>query len=37
VIREILRSAEGGNYRFRAIVQGIVASPGFRMRSKAGA
>jgi hypothetical protein len=35
VIREILRQAEADGYRFEAIVKGIVASPAFRMRSKA--
>jgi hypothetical protein len=36
VIRGILRAAEADGYRFEAIVQGIVSSPAFRMRSKAG-
>jgi len=36
VIREILRAAEADGYRFEAIVKGIVSSPAFRMRSKAG-
>jgi len=35
VIREILRRAESDDYRFETIVQGIVASPAFTMRSKA--
>jgi len=34
VIRGILREAEGDDYRFEAIVQGIVASAPFRMRSR---
>ena len=34
VIRGILREAEGDDYRFEDIVQGIVASAPFRMRSK---
>jgi mono/diheme cytochrome c family protein len=33
VIRGILREAEGDDYRFEAIVQGIVASAPFRMRT----
>jgi hypothetical protein len=37
VLRGILREAEPDNYRIEAIVQGIVASPAFRMRSKSGA
>ncbi|HUF73143.1 MAG TPA: DUF1592 domain-containing protein [Gammaproteobacteria bacterium] len=36
VIREILRTAEANDYRFESIVQGIVTSAAFRMRSKAG-
>ena len=34
-LRAILRAAEAGGYRFEDIVQGIVASPAFTMRSKA--
>ena len=34
VVRGILRAAESDGYRFEAIVQGIVASPAFRMRAK---
>jgi hypothetical protein len=33
VVREILREAERDDYRFEAIVQGIVASAPFRMRN----
>jgi mono/diheme cytochrome c family protein len=36
VVRGILREAERDDYRFESIVQGIVASPAFRMRVKAG-
>jgi hypothetical protein len=36
VIRGILRDAERGGYRFEAIVQGIVSSPPFLMRTRAG-
>jgi hypothetical protein len=36
VIRAILREAEPDDYRFEAIVQGIVASPAFRMRTRSG-
>jgi len=35
VVRGILRNAAADDYRFEAIVQGIVASPGFRMRARA--
>jgi hypothetical protein len=34
-VRAILRDAEADDYRFEAIVQGIVASPAFTMRSTA--
>ena len=36
VLREILREAAAEDYRFEAIVKGIVTSPPFTMRSKAG-
>ena len=35
VLREILRAAAAGGYRFEDIVLGIVDSPAFRMRTKA--
>lgn len=35
VVRGILRDTEAENYRFAAIVMGIVESPAFRMRTKA--
>jgi hypothetical protein len=35
VLREILRASEARDYRFDDIVQGIVESPAFRMRTKA--
>src|SRR6185503_1364099 len=31
-VRKIVRDAEGGDYRFSALVKGIVNSPAFRMR-----
>ena len=31
-----LREAEADDYRFEAVVMGVVASPAFRMRTKAG-
>ena len=36
VVRGILREAEADGYRFEAVVMGVVASPAFRMRTKAG-
>jgi len=36
VVRGILRAAEGDDYRFESIVIGVVESPAFRMRTKAG-
>jgi hypothetical protein len=36
VVRGILREAEDDEYRFESIVMGVVESPGFRMRTKAG-
>jgi Protein of unknown function (DUF1588)/Protein of unknown function (DUF1585) len=36
VVRGILRGAEDDEYRFESIVLGVVESPGFRMRTKAG-
>jgi hypothetical protein len=36
LVRGILREAENDDYRFESIVQGVVASPAFRMRVKAG-
>ena len=36
VVRGILREAEADDYRFEAVVMGVVASPAFRMRTKAG-
>jgi hypothetical protein len=36
VIRKILSDAEAGGYRFVDIVVGIVESPAFTMRTKAG-
>jgi hypothetical protein len=36
VVRGILREAESSDYRFDAIVLGVVQSPAFRMRLKAG-
>jgi hypothetical protein len=36
VVRGILREAEHDGYRFESIVRGIVESPAFRMRTKAG-
>jgi hypothetical protein len=35
VLREILKNSEAAGYRFGDIVLGIVASPAFRMRTKA--
>ena len=36
VVRGILRVAERDDYRFESIVMGVVESPAFRMRTKAG-
>ena len=36
VVRGILREAEDDEYRFESIVRGVVESPAFRMRTKAG-
>ena len=36
VVRGILREAEADDYRFESVVMGVVASPAFRMRTKAG-
>ena len=36
VVRGILREAEDDDYRFESIVMGVVESPAFRMRTKAG-
>ena len=37
IVRRILREAEDYGYRFESIVMGVVESPAFRMRTKAGA
>jgi hypothetical protein len=36
VVRGILRGAEDDDYRFESIVRGVVESPAFRTRVKAG-
>ena len=36
VVRGILRAAEDDDYRFESVVMGVVESPAFRMRTKAG-